>query len=53
MIGTFSVTNRYDDIPEFHVLDGSNAIGTVRQIRKHIVNRIVALSNPPQPPPLQ
>jgi hypothetical protein len=52
-IGTFAVTNRYDDIPEFHVLDRHAAIETVRLIREHIVARIAALSATPQPPPLQ
>lgn len=46
-IGTFAVTNRYDDIPEFHVLDRSAAIQTVRLIREHVVARIAALSTAP------
>ena len=46
-IGTFAVTNRYDDIPEFHVLDRSAAIETVRLIREHVVARIAALSTAP------
>jgi hypothetical protein len=52
-IGTFAVTNRYDDIPEFHVLDRQAAIETVRLIREHVHVRIVALSGSPLPPPLQ
>jgi hypothetical protein len=46
-IGTFAVTNRYDDIPEFHVLDRPAAIETVRLIREHVVARIAALSTEP------
>jgi HEPN domain-containing protein len=46
-IGTFAVTNRYDDIPEFHVLDRQAAIATVRLIREHVVARIAALSSAP------
>ncbi len=46
-IGTFAVTNRYDDIPEFHVLDRAAAIETVRLIREHILARIAALSAAP------
>ena len=46
-IGTFAVTNRYDDIPEFHVLDHDAAKATVRLIREHVVARIAALSTAP------
>jgi hypothetical protein len=46
-IGTFAVTNRYDDIPEFHVLDRTAAIETVRLIREHVVARIAELSRTP------
>jgi hypothetical protein len=46
-IGTFAVTNRYDDIPEFHILDRPAAIETLRLIREHIVARIAALSHLP------
>lgn len=46
-IGTFAVTNRYDDIPEFHVLDHQAAIATVRLIREHVVARITALAATP------
>lgn len=46
-IGTFAVTHRYDDIPEFHVLSRPAAIETVRLIREHIVARIAALSTAP------
>jgi hypothetical protein len=52
-IGRFAVTNRYDEIPEFHVLDRTAAIETVRLIREHVVARIAALSATPEPPPLQ
>ncbi len=52
-IGSFAVTHRYDDLPEFYVLDRSAAIETVRVIREHIVARIDALSGPAEPPPLQ
>jgi HEPN domain len=52
-IGTFAVRNRYDEIPEFRVLDHGEAIETVRLIREHVVARIAALSATPQPPPLQ
>lgn len=50
---TFAVTNRYDDIPEFCVLDRKAALESVRQIRQHIVSRIVVLSGSPLPPPVQ
>jgi hypothetical protein len=43
-IGAFAVTNRYDDIPEFHVLNRQAAITTVRLIREHVIARIAALS---------
>jgi hypothetical protein len=46
-IGTFAVTNRYDDIPEFHVLDRAAAIETVPIIRDHVVTRIAELSAAP------
>jgi hypothetical protein len=46
-IGTFAVTIRYDDIPEFHVLDRKAAIETVRLIREHVVARIDALARTP------
>jgi hypothetical protein len=46
-IGAFAVVHRYDDIPEFHVLDHEAAIETVRLIREHIVARIAALSATP------
>jgi hypothetical protein len=52
-IGTFAVTHRYDDIPEFHVLDREAAIATVRLIREHVLARIAALSAVSQSPPLQ
>ena len=46
-IGTFAVRNRYDEIPEFHVLDRTAAIETVRLIREHVVARITALAATP------
>jgi hypothetical protein len=46
-IGTFAVTHRYDEIPEFRVLDHDAAIKTVRLIREHVVARIAALSATP------
>jgi hypothetical protein len=46
-IGTFAVRNRYDEIPEFRVLDHTAAIETVRLIREHVVARIAALSTTP------
>ena len=46
-IGTFAVTHRYDDIPEFHVLDHDAAIETVRLIREHVTARIATLSAAP------
>jgi hypothetical protein len=46
-IGTFAVTHRYDDIPEFQVLDRGAAIETVRLIREHVHARIAALSATP------
>jgi HEPN domain-containing protein len=52
-IGTYAVTHRYDDIPEFIVLDRPAAIETVRLIREHVLARIAALSGAPLPPPLQ
>ena len=52
-LGTYAVTHRYDDVPEFLVLDRTAAIETVRLIREHVVNRIAALSGAPLPPPLQ
>lgn len=50
-IGTFAVTNRYDEIPEFRVLDRQAAIETVRLIREHVVARISALAAAPSTPP--
>jgi hypothetical protein len=52
-IGTFAVIHRYEDIPEFQVLDRAAAIQTVRLIREHIVARIAALSGGPDSPSLQ
>jgi hypothetical protein len=47
LIGEYAVTHRYDDIPEFLVLDRPAAIETVRLLREHIVARISALSAVP------
>lgn len=52
-IGAFAVTHRYDDIPEFQVLDRAAAIETVRLIREYVVARIAALSGAPPGPPVQ
>jgi hypothetical protein len=52
-LGEFAVTNRYDDVPEFHILDRPAAVATVRAIREHIVARIEALSGAALPPPVQ
>jgi hypothetical protein len=52
-IGIFAVRNRYDEIPEFRVLDHTAAIETVCLIREHVVARIAALSAVPKLPPLQ
>lgn len=46
-IGTFAVINRYDDIPEFHVLNRRAAIDTVRLTRAHVEARISALAATP------
>jgi hypothetical protein len=46
-LDSFAVFNRYDDIPEFHVLDRQGAIQTVRLVREHVVARIAALSSTP------
>jgi HEPN domain-containing protein len=50
---SFAVTSRYDDIPEFLILDRPSAIETVRLLREHVVSRIASLSDAPLPPPLQ
>jgi len=52
-LDSFAVFNRYDDIPEFHILDRHAAIETIRVLREHVVARIAALSAASQPPPLQ
>jgi hypothetical protein len=44
-IGAFAVTHRYDDIPEFLILDRPAAIETVRLLREHVIARIAALSS--------
>jgi hypothetical protein len=52
-LDSFAVFNRYDDIPEFQILDRPAAIETVRILRAHIEARIAALSATPLPSPLQ
>jgi hypothetical protein len=42
---SFAVTSRYDDIPEFLILDRPAAIETVRLLREHVIARIAALSS--------
>jgi HEPN domain-containing protein len=44
LIGHYAVAHRYDDIPEFLVLDRNAATATVRQIREFVHARIHALS---------
>jgi hypothetical protein len=50
---SFAVFNRYDDIPEFQILDRPAAIETIRILRAHIEARMAALTGAPLPPPLQ
>jgi hypothetical protein len=52
-LGTYAVTHRYDDVPEFLVLDRPAAIETIRLIREFVTSRIATLSGAPLPPPLQ
>lgn len=52
-IGAFAVTHRYDDIPEFYVLDREDALAMVRSVREFVNSRIAALSAPTEPPPVQ
>ena len=52
-IESFAIFNRYDDIPEFQILDRPAAIETIRILRARIEARMAALSGPPSPPPLQ
>jgi hypothetical protein len=52
-IGTFAVTNRYDDIPEFHVLDHQAAIETVASSANTSSPASPRFPQPPSPPPLQ
>lgn len=52
-LDSFAVFNRYDEIPEFNVLDRPAAIDTIRILREHVVARIATLSAAPQTPPLQ
>jgi hypothetical protein len=49
-LDSFAVFNRYDEIPEFSVLDRPAAIETIRIPREHVVARIAALSATPQDP---
>ena len=46
-IGTYAVTQRYDDVPEFYVLDRADAATAVRLIREYVTARIAALSAAP------
>jgi hypothetical protein len=46
-IGAFAVAHRYDDIPEFYVLDRAAAIHAVHEIREYVLARIAALSTAP------
>jgi hypothetical protein len=50
---SYGVAYPYDSVPEVTVLDRAAAVVSVRLIREHVVDRIVALSSTPQPPPLQ
>jgi HEPN domain-containing protein len=43
-LDSFAVSNRYDSIPESHVLDRPGAIETVRIARKYVEARIATLS---------
>jgi HEPN domain-containing protein len=52
-IGAFAVTHRYDDVPEFQVLDRAAAVETVRLIREYVEARITALSGVGVRPPVQ
>jgi hypothetical protein len=46
-LDSFAVFNRYDEIPEFHILDRPAAIETLRILREHVVARIAVLSATP------
>jgi len=46
-IQSFAVIHRYDDVPEYLVLDRAQALETVRVLREHIVARIGDLSAAP------
>ncbi len=46
-LDSFAVFNRYDEIPEFHILDRPAAIETLRILREHVVARIDTLSATP------
>jgi HEPN domain-containing protein len=43
----FAVVHRYDDIPEYAVLDRTQALETLRILRKHVTERITILSTVP------
>jgi hypothetical protein len=46
-LDSFAVFNRYDEVPEFHILDRPAAVDTIRVLREHVVARIAALSATP------
>jgi HEPN domain-containing protein len=46
-IQSFAVVHRYDDIPEYAVLDRSEALETLRVLREHVIARIAQLSTTP------
>jgi hypothetical protein len=52
-LNDFAVEYRYDLLFQHATPGVSELIETVRLIREHIVARIAALSEPPEPPPLQ
>src|SRR5665213_3353266 len=43
-IQSFAVLHRYDDVPEYAVLDRPQALETLRILREHVVARIAALA---------
>ena len=52
-LNDFAVEYRYDLLFQHATPGVSELIETVRLIREHVVARIAALSEPPEPPPLQ
>jgi len=52
-LNDFSVFYRYDLLFQYAVPEKEDVLATVRQIREHIVSRIVVLSGTPLPPPVQ